>query len=254
MLPGEGAFMLCRLLSFVSGVVETGVSRLSRFATLAFTGSLLGLALPAVIGIAFCTTANAAPGPVITVPPVSQSMTLGNPATFSVAASGPPTLTYQWQFSTNGTTWSNWLSTPGTSASMTTPAVPAGANGWEFRVVITDGNSLSKTSSPVTLTVNSPPVITVPPVSQSVTLGNPATFSVAASGTPTLTYQWQFSTNGTPWSNWLSTPGTSASMTTPAVPAGANGWEFRVVVTDGNSLSKTSSPVTLTVKIGRAQG
>ena len=106
--PAEGAFMLCRILSFVSGVVETGVSRLSRFATLAFTGSLLGLALPAVIGIAFCTTANASPGPVITVPPVSQTVTLGSTASFSVAATGTPTLTYVWQYLSGSSVWKPW--------------------------------------------------------------------------------------------------------------------------------------------------
>ena len=87
--------MLCRILSFVSGVVETIVTRFSRFATLAFAGSLLSLALPAAIGIAFCTTANAAP--VINTQPVSQTVTLGSTASFSVAATGTPTLTYAWQ-------------------------------------------------------------------------------------------------------------------------------------------------------------
>jgi hypothetical protein len=244
-LGGSGVWM--------SWAVGSGYNTAS-FTTLPTTANYNGLQIQVVVtdGNGLSTTSNPVTltvnsPPVITTQPVSQSVNLGSTASFSVAATGTPTLTYQWQFSGNGTNWLNWVSTPGTYASMTTPAVPAVANGWKFRVVVTDGNGLSTTSNPVTLTVNSPPVITVPPVSQSVTLGSTATFSVTATGTPTLTYQWQFSGNGMNWLNWISTPGTFASMTTPIVPAVANGWKFRVVVTDGNGLSTTSNPVTLTV-------
>ena len=97
----------------------------------------------------------------------------------------------------------------------------------------------SVTSNVATLTVNSPPSITTQPANQSVTVGQTATFTVVASGTAPLSYQWQ--KGGTNISG-----ATAASYTTPATTAADNGSQFRVVVTNpyGNA---TSSAATLTV-------
>jgi len=46
------------------------------------------------------------------------------------------------------------------------------------------------TSSVATLTVNAPPVITVQPVAQTVCVGSSASFSVTATGSGSLAYQW----------------------------------------------------------------
>ena len=43
-------------------------------------------------------------------------------------------------------------------------------------------------------TLNTPPTITAHPPGKTVTVGDPATFSVSASGTPPLSYQWQRNT------------------------------------------------------------
>ncbi len=84
-------------------------------------------------------------------------------------------------------------------------------------------------------------VITVQPLSQTVPLGEMATFAVTATGTPPLSYQW--SENGT------EIPGaTSASYTTPAIALGENGstsiGSFQVTVSNANSRA-TSNSVTL---------
>jgi hypothetical protein len=93
-------------------------------------------------------------------------------------------------------------------------------------------------SSSVTPTATKPS-ITTQPLDQTVTAGQAATFSVAASGTPPLSYQWK--KNGTDISD-----ATSASYTTPATTMADNGATFTVTVS--NSLgSVTSSAVTLTV-------
>ncbi|MHB8304342.1 MAG: hypothetical protein ACYDC6_16260 [Acidobacteriaceae bacterium] len=77
------------------------------------------------------------------------------------------------------------------------------------------------------------------PADASTPLGQPATFTVKAVGTGTLSYQW--SRNGT------AIPGaTGASYTTPAVTAGDTGSTFLVTVRDGNA-SVTSNPAKLTV-------
>jgi predicted acyl esterase len=68
-----------------------------------------------------------------------------------------------------------------------------------------------------------------------------------ATGTPTLTYQWQF-LSGATWHNFaIGTGFNTATFTFPAATAFANGEQIRVVVTDGNGLSTTSNAVTLTV-------
>lgn len=87
---------------------------------------------------------------------------------------------------------------------------------------------------------------------QAVTLGQPATFFVAASGTPPLAYAWQRLPAGTTAWAALSEGATYAGTTTATlVVAGASsamsGDQFRCVVSSG-SASVTSAAETLTVK------
>jgi large repetitive protein len=88
------------------------------------------------------------------------------------------------------------------------------------------------------------PMITVQPSNQTVTAGATATFSVTATGSGTLTYQWR--RNGTSIGG-----ATSASYTTPVttVSGGSanNGDVYSVVVTGDTSPAATSSNATLTV-------
>lgn len=87
-----------------------------------------------------------------------------------------------------------------------------------------------------------PPTITSVTVtpSQMVTAGTMVTFTVTATGTATLMYQWSF--NGT------TNPITGATMATYVIPSAktTNSGSYAVVVTN-NYGSKTSSPITLTV-------
>src|SRR5205807_2284756 len=95
-------------------------------------------------------------------------------------------------------------------------------------VASTNGNSLS----PVL------PAITTQPVNQTVTAGQTATFTVVASGTAPLSYQWQ--------KNGANIAGaTSSSYTTPATTIADSGATFDVVVSNsiGNA---TSNLATLT--------
>ena len=84
-----------------------------------------------------------------------------------------------------------------------------------------------------------PVSITAQPANQTVTVGQTATFSVAASGTPPLTYQWQ--------KNGANISGASAaSYPTPPTAATDSGAKFDVVVSNYAG-SVTSSMATLTV-------
>ncbi len=88
-------------------------------------------------------------------------------------------------------------------------------------------------------TTVSPPAITAQPSSQAVTAGQTATFSVGASGSAPLTYQWQ--KNGAPVIG-----ANSASYTTPPTTALDSGASF-VVVVSNSAGSATSNAALLTV-------
>ena len=84
-----------------------------------------------------------------------------------------------------------------------------------------------------------PPTITSQPADQSVTEGQSATFSVVASGSTPLAYQWQ-------WDGVDIAGATGASYTTPATTLTDDGAIFRCVVSNSAG-SVTSEPATLTV-------
>ena len=176
--------------------------------------------------------------PTISVQAENQSVVTGETATFKVVATGSA-LTYQWK--KNGTDISG-----ATSSSYTTPATSMGDSGAVFTVVVTNSAG-SVTSSGAALTVNAaPPTITAQPTSQNITAGATATFSVAATGTGTLSYQWK--KNGTDISG-----ATSSTYTTPAMNTGGSGVGYSVVVSNSAGTT-TSSSATLTVNKSSATG
>jgi hypothetical protein len=178
---------------------------------------------------------NSAPvAPTITTQPANQTVTAGQTATFSVVATGTAPLSYQWRKNTS-------IIIGATAASYTTPVTTTADNNATFDVVVTNSVN-SVTSAQATLTVNSVPVaptISTQPANQTVTAGQTATFSVVATGTAPLSYQWQ--KNG---SDIISA--TAASYTTPVTTTSDNGALFRVVVSN-TAGSMTSNSATLTV-------
>jgi hypothetical protein len=196
----------------------------------AFTATVTN-SVSSVTSSAATLTVNVPPS--ITAQPASKTVNAGQTATFSVTATGTGTLTYQWK--KNGAAISG-----ATSASYTTPATSASDNGAQFTVTVTDLVS-NVTSSAAILTVNGPPTITAQPASQTVNAGQTATFSVTATGTATLTYQWK--KGGTAISG-----ATGATYTTPATASSDSGTQFTVTVTNSFG-SVTSSSATLTVNL-----
>jgi Abnormal spindle-like microcephaly-assoc'd, ASPM-SPD-2-Hydin/Immunoglobulin domain/Immunoglobulin I-set domain len=172
--------------------------------------------------------------PSVTSQPASQTITAGQTATFSVTASGTTPLSYQWQ--KNGTAISG-----ATSSSYTTPAETTSDNGAQFTAIVSNSAGTA-TSNTAVLTVNPAPVapsITTQPPSQTIVAGQTATFSVTASGTAPLSYQWR--------KNGAAIGGaTSSSYTTPVESTSDNGAQFTVVVSNSVG-SVTSNTATLTV-------
>ena len=87
--------------------------------------------------------------PSITSPPSNQTVNVGQPATFTVSASGTAPLNYQWQ--------KNQTNIAGANAALyTTPATVLGDNGSKFRCIVSN-TAGSVASSEATLTVTNPP-------------------------------------------------------------------------------------------------
>ena len=178
------------------------------------------------------TMSSSATAPVITAQPANATVTVGQPATFTVAAAGTAPLSYQWT--------KNGMSVGTNSATYTTAATTSSDNNAKIHVTVSNSKG-SAPSSVVTLTVDAAstkPSITTQPANVTVTVGQTATFTVAATGAAPLTYQW--TKNGT-------NVGTnSATYTTAATTSADNGAQIKVTVS--NSAGSTpSSTVTLTV-------
>jgi Immunoglobulin I-set domain len=188
------------------------------------------------------TVAEKKVAPVVTNDPPSSSVTAGQVAVFTASASGIPTPEVQWQVSQNsGATWTN---ESGPTAKTGTLAVSTmvGENGYEYRAVFTNSAGHVE-STPATLTVNTVPVVTLPPASRSVLIGETATFTAAASGRPTPTVQWQES-DGHGWTNLAGA--TTDTLTLAHVTTALNDNEYRALFT--NSVGHVeSASATLTV-------
>jgi cysteine synthase len=132
------------------------------------------------------TIASTNEAPEIVTQPASLVRSAGGTAAFSVTAVGADPLSYQWSF--------NGLALPGATNYLLALNNLASAQAGAYQVVVTNQNG-SATSQVATLAIQIPPSFSNPLVRQTNMAGTAATFSVEATGTPPLKYQWWF--NGT---------------------------------------------------------
>lgn len=138
--------------------------------------------------VALVNAALAAPTITSQPSPPTRTVNAGADVMYSVAATGVGTLTCQWQKRTTGP----YANLSGATDETLTLANVEAADAANYRVVVTDSTG-STNSNTVTLTVNGPPSIIPATTFQhtAVTLGASASFTATASGSGTLTYQWQ---------------------------------------------------------------
>lgn len=163
---------------------------------------------------------------IISAPPQTQSVCLGAPVTFSVSATGTGPLAYQWRKNGHdlvGATMANY------SLSATTLG-DAGA--YDVRVTGACGNVTSNSAS---LTIKTPVSITTQPASQTACAGTPVTFSVTASGTGPLTFQWR--------KNSVNLTGATGSTYQIAAASANDAGAYDVIITGacGNVTSPTAA-------------
>ena len=195
---------------------------------------------------------NAAP--IILGQPANQTVFTGQNVQFSVSASGSPAPAYRWQRLPVGSgTWGDLTdggsySGAGTATLAITSAATA-MNGDQFRCVATN-TSGTATSNPATLTVSALalPAFTSQPVNVTVTSGQSATFSVAVSGNPVPTLQWQRQAAGSGiWNNLYGDPSdTQSTLILLGTGVRMSGDQFRCVATNSSG-SATSNAAILTV-------
>jgi Concanavalin A-like lectin/glucanases superfamily/Immunoglobulin I-set domain/Cohesin domain len=168
--------------------------------------------------------------PMIIKEPGDLAAYLGLSATLAVAAAGSPPLSYQWMF--GGQELTN-----ATNASLVLNSVTASQAG-DYAVVIRNAyGSVTSATAHVTVSLQ-PPYIVTHPQNVTVMVGQDAVFSILASGSPPLSYQWLF--KGVPLDG-----ATSSRLLLSKVSFDQAGAYSVVVTNDAGSV--TSSNATLRV-------
>jgi Deoxyribonuclease NucA/NucB/Immunoglobulin I-set domain len=185
--------------------------------------------------------------PLITQAPANQVATVGQSVTFSVAASGSA-LSYQWQRSDSS--GNNYADVPGASAASLTVTAALADDASLWRVIVSNAAG-SATSMAARLSVAegaTAPAISADPRDQTVLAGQTASFTVAATGSPTPGVQWQQRASATAeWSNIAGA--TALTYTTAPTTLAQSGAQYRAVL-QNSAGSATSLAATLTVTEG----
>jgi hypothetical protein len=192
----------------------------------------------ATLTVVGSTSSNTAP--VITHQPTNQTVSAGGTATFSVTATGTAPLYYQWYGPASN------LISGAVHSILTLSNIQPSAAGSYF-VLVTNVYGFAQSSN-ATLTVvgstssNTAPVITHQPTNQTVSAGGTATFSVTATGTAPLYYQWYG-----PASNLISGAVNPTLVLSNVQPSAAGA--YFVLVTNSYGFAQSSNAV-LTVTGG----
>lgn len=178
--------------------------------------------------------------PSVTTQPEDQTIFVSETATFTVVASGTAPLAYQWRKGGVDLVDAADHIAGATTATLTISNAVLADDG-EYTVFVSNLGG-STTSNAARLIVQAPvaPTITTPPASQTVTVGDEATFSVTATGTAPLAYQWR--------KNGDDIDGAIASTFTIPAAQQADAGEYTVRVS--NSVDAViSAPATLVVNL-----
>jgi hypothetical protein len=169
--------------------------------------------------------------PTITSPPANHTVVAGQPGTFSVAASGPGPLLYQWRFN-------NDRLDGGTNSTLILPSVQTSQAGAYSVDVFNSFGSVA--SARASLTVLTPAYITQQPQSLTVRPGTNINFTVTASSRTPFTYQWRLNGTAIPGANSAALPLNNVQL--------AQDGTYDVVITDAVG-PVVSQPAVLTVLV-----
>lgn len=175
--------------------------------------------------------------PVITTQPVNESVVAGAMVSFAVNATGTAPLIYQW--------YQNGILMPGQTGSVLTLPNVQLSSAAAFYCIVSNAYG-SAQSNTVTLTVGSgltPVAITSQPSNVSSSIGSNVSFSVTATGSPTITYQWY--KNGT-----LISGATSSTLALTNIQAGDIAGYYCVVSNSVNSIQSSTATLSAGITAG----
>ena len=193
--------------------------------------------------------------PVITTQPLSQMLSVGEKATFTVEATGTD-LTYQWQYkpSLPNSAWTNLTKSDGTgfdTNTFTTAVLTGTQDHYQYRCLVRStnyyyGDENAKESDSATLQVTSKGYVDIQyineeyeiveqPASQSVYAGTTVKFRVDTTGSTNLTYRWLYKAPGanTSWTEVPDSMGNgakTAELTISPVKEEYENYQFRCSV------------------------
>ena len=125
-------------------------------------------------------------------------------------------------------------------------------SGYQYQAVFSNGIGTPATTTTATLTVQTPPSVTVNPSDQTVVSGGTVSFAAAASGNPAPTVQWEVNT-GSGFTSLADGGVYSGSSTNTLTITGADaamgGFQYEAVFSNGIGTPATTAAATLTVQI-----
>lgn len=127
--------------------------------------------------------------PIITLNPSNQNVNIGESVSFNISATGK-NLFYQWQKLVN----SSWVGVAnGNSSSYIINSAAASDNNTIYRCVVSNSAGSVNSNSATIFVDTTPkqPAITSNPSNLNISVGQQASFSVTATGTTPLVYQWR---------------------------------------------------------------
>ncbi len=193
-------------------------------------------------GLRITVTPALDPGRISGAKTICYNNNAGTLGSTAPAKNGTGTYSYQWQYSSNGS--SGWLNITGATGTSYTPPGGRTATRW-YRRRVASGLE-TKYTSPVRVLVKPP--LTAGSITGTQTVcygGDPYTLGNAASPTNGLggyTYQWQISSNNSTWSN---ISGATVSTYNPPGNQTATRWYRRRVISCGQTKYTGSVKVTV---------
>ena len=168
----------------------------------------------------------------IVAQPASYEAEPGEKVNFAIEATGTG-LTYQWQYSKDGSSWRTLSGTAAKKASINI-LVQKNYNGFQYRCVVKDstGAKLTSESGTITLVSRTPLAIVEQPQDVIITGTQTATFHVEAQGAG-LSYQWQYFVPSTgEWKKLAGTAARSATFSMEVNTSYFDGCKYRCFIKD----------------------
>jgi hypothetical protein len=180
----------------------------------------------------------------ITNPPTNQSVILSYSAAFTVSVKGTAPLSYQWYF--NGAPLTDGPGVTGSTSTILNLSNIQTNEAGSYQFIVTN-NYGSATSTVVSLTVLVPAQITSQPTNEAATLGGTAVFSVFATGTGSLAYQWL--ENGTNLSDGGQVSGSSTPTLTISNIQMGNIGSYQVLVSNAYGAAASTNVSLLVIPL-----